>query len=437
MNISIFGLGYVGCVSLGCLAKNGHSVIGVDVNKTKVDLVNKGKTTIIEKEIDEIILKQYKSGNISATCDASYAVKNTEISFICVGTPSTPNGHLDIEAIYRVSKDIGKAIKGKTDFHIIVIRSTVLPGTNAKVANIVEQASGKSINKDFTIVSNPEFLREGSAVKDYYNPSYTLVGTSHDYAITRMKKVYEDVNAPFIVTNIECAEMIKYVNNAFHALKITFANEVGNICKTLAIDSHKVMNLFSMDTRLNLSPYYLKPGFAYGGSCLPKDLRALIMMAHDSYTDCPVLESIERSNDLQKSRVIKQVMSFGKQKLGFLGLTFKAGTDDLRNSPIIDVIEVLLGKGFTIKIYDKNVRLSKLLGANREYILRKIPYISKFIINDPSEIIRHSDIIIVVNNEEEFKQILENAPRSKIIYDLVNINFTGKENYKNYSGIAW
>lgn len=437
MNISIFGLGYVGCVSLGCLANNGHRVIGVDTNKTKINYINKGKSTIIEKDINNMIASQHKLGNISATDDAIYAVKNTEVSFICVGTPSTPTGHLDLSAIYSVAEEIGRGISAKTGEHIIVIRSTVLPGTNEKTSKIIAEASKKEPDKGFSVVSNPEFLREGSAVKDYYNPAYTLVGSGNDYAIAKLKEIYKDINAPFIVTDIKCAEIIKNVNNAFHALKITFANEIGNICNGLGIDSRQVMDVFCKDDKLNISPYYFKPGFAYGGSCLPKDLKALTTIANDLYIESPILKNIERSNELQKSLTIRQIIHFGKQKLGFLGLSFKAGTDDLRNSPIIDVIEVLLGKGFDIRIFDRNVRLSKLFGANKKFIMEKIPFISKFIINNPAEIISHSDVLIVVNNDEEFKDILSNAPKGKIIYDLVNLSFKNKDKNKKYKGISW
>jgi len=437
MNISIFGLGYVGCVSLGCLAKNGHNVIGVDLNNTKVDFINKGKSTIIEREIDNIISEQHKLGNISATTNGMEAVINTDVSFICVGTPSTSNGHLNLNSIFKVSEEIGKGIREKNSFHVVVIRSTVVPGTNAKVSKIIEDVSGKDCNKSFAVVSNPEFLREGSAVIDYYNPPYTLIGSNNDKAIESMNHIYEGIESPVIVTDIKIAEFIKYANNAFHALKITFANEIGNICKKMGIDSHKLMDIFCKDDKLNISSYYLKPGFSYGGSCLPKDLKALRTIAHDFYLECPVLENIERSNDLQKNVVYEQILQFNKEKVSFLGLSFKAGTDDLRGSPIIDIIEKLLGRGFDVKIFDKNVHLSQLIGSNKEYILQKIPYISKFITGDPYEIIEFSDVIVVVNKEKEFQDILEKVPGDKIIYDLVNIDFNNKERKKNYIGIGW
>ena len=437
MNISIFGLGYVGCVGMGCLAKNGHTVIGVDLSKAKVDSINNGKSTIVENEIDTIIAEQHKLGKISATDDGFYAVQNTDISFICVGTPSTPNGHLNLNAIYKVAEEIGKAIKHKETFHTVVIRSTVLPGTNEKVSDIIAEAAGKENNIAFSTVSNPEFLREGTAVADYYSPPITIIGSKNIKAIDIMKKVYSEINAPVIVTDIKIAELMKYVNNAFHATKITFANEVGNICKKLGINSHELMKIFCMDKKLNISPYYMKPGFAYGGSCLPKDLKALNTIAHDHYLESPLLDSIERSNDFQKKIAYDQIIELNKEKIGFLGLSFKAGTDDLRNSPILDIIERLLGKGFEIKIFDRNVHFSQLMGANRDYILKKIPYISKFITDNPDEVIETSDLIVVVNNTFEFKEILNKVPRETIIYDLVNIDCKQKHQESNYIGVSW
>jgi GDP-mannose 6-dehydrogenase len=437
MNISIFGLGYVGSVSLGCLAQNGHTVVGVDVNQTKIDFINNGKSPIVETELDSIISRQHQFGRISATDNATQAVINSDVSFICVGTPSTPNGHLDLSVIFRVAGRIGLGIKQKETFHVVVIRSTVLPGTNHKVSQIIEEESGKRSNIDFAVVSNPEFLREGTAVKDYYYPPYTLIGTSDNRAEEVMKVVYKEIEAPIVITDIKNAEIIKYINNTFHALKITFANEVGNICKKLGIDSHKAMEIFCMDTKLNLSPYYLKPGFAYGGSCLPKDYKALKTIAHDHYLACPVLENIGRSNEQQIKIVSDQIQIFKKEKIGFLGLSFKAGTDDLRHSPIVDIIEVLLGKGFDVKIYDKNVHLSQLVGANKEYILNKIPFISKFIIEDPIKLAEHSDVVVVVNKEVEFINILNQLPSDKIIYDLINIPFARKHEMLNYYGLSW
>jgi GDP-mannose 6-dehydrogenase len=424
-------------VSLGCLARNGHQVIGVDLDPTKVAFINSGRPTIVEKGIDEIISSQHQKGNISATDDSVYAVRQTDVSFICVGTPSTPNGHLDHGSVLRVAEQIGQGIAEKEGFHIVVIRSTVFPGTNKKVTEIIANSSGRKVNEDFAVVSNPEFLREGSAVSDYYNPAFTLIGTDHKAVADAFEEIYAGISCPTVITEVKTAEMLKYVNNAFHALKITFANEIGNICKKLEIDSHKLMEIFCMDIKLNLSPYYLKPGFAYGGSCLPKDLRALRTIAHDYYLECPVIESIDKSNELQKKTVLDQILKLGKERIGVLGLSFKAGTDDLRNSPVVDIIEQLLGKGFEIRIYDKNVHFSQLRGANKEYIISRIPFISKFIVPDLRTVIEKSDVLVVVNREDEFQLALSSVNPSQIIYDLVKIDSLADRSVDNYIGIAW
>lgn len=435
MNISIFGLGYVGCVGAACCAKLGHKVIGVDVSENKVNLINSGRPTIIEAEIEELVKEAYENKMLEATRDVNYAVMNSEISFIAVGTPSSKQGHLNLNYIYIVAKQIGEALKEKDDFHIVAIRSTVLPGTNEEVGKIIENVSGKVRGKDFTVVSNPEFLREGTAVKDYFNPPLTLVGSDSEYAIEKMKELYIDLPAEFIATDIKVAEMMKYVNNTFHALKIVFGNEVGNICKALDIDSHKVMEIFCKDKQLNISPYYFKPGFAYGGSCLPKDSKALKTLAKDLYVDVPVLNSIEKSNELQKEIAVDMIMSKYKRKIGILGLSFKAGTDDLRCSPIVDVIETLLGKGYEIKIYDKNVKISELTGTNKDFIESKIPHLQEFITDDLDYVIENSDVIVVTNKEKEFNNILSKF-ENKIILDLVRV--WNNVDYKGYyEGIAW
>lgn len=437
MRISIFGLGYVGSVSLACLAQNDHTVIGVDVNQDKVDLINQGMSPIIEKELGEIIAKQRSRGTISATTDAHAAVLETDVTFICVGTPSTDRGHLNLDGILRVAHNLATTIREKKNFHVVAIRSTVLPGTNHEVTKIIEKVSNKKNGEDFAVVSNPEFLREGTAVNDYFNPAFTLIGSSNPQAIDVMKEVYRRINSPIILADIRAAELIKYVNNSFHALKITFANEIGSICKKLQIDSHKVMEIFCHDTKLNISPNYLKPGFAYGGSCLPKDLKALCTIAHDNYLRCPVLEGVEASNENQKNAVLNRILEFGTQHIGFLGLSFKGGTDDLRSSPIVDILETLLGKGLDIKIYDKNINLSKLVGANKAFILQRIPYISRFLLDNAKEVVSGSDLIVVVNDEPEFKEVLDDVPDDKIVFDLVNMKFRNRSKHNNYFGVAW
>jgi GDP-mannose 6-dehydrogenase len=437
MKISIHGLGYVGSVSLACLAQSGHDIIGVDISQNKVDLINRGESPVVEKGLERIIQQQRRSRKVSATLDAEAAALQTEVSIICVGTPSQKNGHLDLRGIFSVAQDIGRAIAKKRGFHVIVIRSTVLPGTNREVASLVERISKKRSGKDFAVVSNPEFLREGTAVQDFINPPYTLIGTDDDRAFKTMQKVYARIEAPIIRTEPKIAELIKYVNNSFHALKICFANEIGSICKALGIDSQGLMEVFCLDTKLNISRAYLKPGFAYGGSCLPKDLKALGAIAHDHYLKCPVLENIEASNESHKSRVLDTILEFGKQKIGFLGLSFKEGTDDLRSSPIVDILETLLGKGFAIKVYDESVNLAKLIGGNRDFIMQRIPMISRFLADDADDVISHAEVLVIVNKEVGFKEILRGVRRGTIILDLVNLEFPGRGKHEHYQGVSW
>ncbi|EKQ56947.1 MULTISPECIES: nucleotide sugar dehydrogenase [unclassified Clostridium] len=435
MRVSIFGLGYVGCVSAGCLAHKGHKVIGVDVNTTKVNLINSGRATIIEKDIERLIKEAHDSELLEATLDVEYAIKNTEISIVTVGTPSSKEGHLNLQYIFYVAKQIGEAIKEKNGFHVIAIRSTVLPGTNKKVSQIIEKISGKKNGVDFGIVSNPEFLREGTAVQDYFNPPLTLIGYECEKSKDIMLELYKSLPGEKICTDIKVSEIMKYINNAFHALKIVFGNEVGNICKELGIDSHKAMEIFCKDRCLNISPYYFKPGFAYGGSCLPKDTKALTTLAKDLYIKVPLIESIEFSNSIQKENAYEMVISKGKKNVGILGLSFKAGTDDLRCSPMVDVVEKLLGKGLNILIYDKNVKVSELTGTNREFIESKIPHLQRLVTDDIDAVVSDSEVIVIANKEEEFKEVLRRYP-GKIVLDLVRID---KEiNYNGYyEGLNW
>lgn len=435
MDISIFGLGYVGCVSLGCLARNGHKVIGVDTNPIKVDQINAGKATIVEKEIDTIIAQQRSGGRISATSDNFLAIQNTEISIISVGTPTTDKGHLSLDHIFKVAENIGKALREKDAFHIIAIRSTVMPGTCDKFAGIVERFSTKKRNIDFAIVDNPEFLREGTAVKDYYDPPLTLIGSDNLIAAEKIAELYKELPAEIIITDLKIAEIMKYVNNTFHALKISFSNEIGNICSELGIDSHKVMEIFCKDKHLNISPYYFKPGFAYGGSCLPKDLKGFQTLAHDLYVDAPVIDSINKTNEIQIQRAIKLIYKHWNKKLGFLGLSFKAGTDDLRNSPAVTIIEALLGKGCDIVIYDKNINFAMLTGTNKDYINSRIPHLSNLLVTDPQQLINDCEVIIINTNEPEFFSLVKNI-NDKIIVDFVRID-ESLIHRSNYIGINW
>ena len=443
MKISIFGLGYVGCVGIGCLSKQGHTLVGVDVSDIKVDLINQGKPTIVEKDIDALIYEGHQEGRIRATKDYRDAVLNTDISFLCVGTPSSDNGHLDLTYILQTAHQIGQALKEKEGFHIVVIRSTVFPGTNAKMTAIIEQESGKKHDVDFAVVSNPEFLREGTAVQDYLNPPLTVLGSSCPQAIEQMKNLYQGLNnAPIEVVEIGVAEMIKYVNNSYHALKVVFANEVGNICKKLGIDSHEVMRIFCMDKQLNISPYYFRPGFAYGGSCLPKDLKGLKTLAHDLYLETPVLNAIEHSNELHILQVIKHIEQLDEQrsyqgqdkmKIGVLGLSFKAGTDDMRNSPIVNVIEALHGKGYDIRIFDKNVSMSRLIGKNKSVITSKLPHLNMMLQEDINEVTQWADCIIIANKDEAFTKV--QISLGTHVIDLVRIKEL--EALGGYQGLCW
>lgn len=433
MNISIFGLGYVGCVGMGCLAKQGHHIVGVDVSDEKIRLINEGKPTIVEQDVDELIQTAHQNGIIRATKDYMEAVCSTDVSFICVGTPSARNGHLDLQYILRTAENIGTALAEKDGFHVVVIRSTVFPGTNQKIGNIIAEISKKEINKDFAIVSNPEFLREGTAVKDYLNPPLTVIGSECEKAINIMKEIYAFSTAPIEIVSIGVAEMIKYVNNSYHALKVVFANEVGSICKEIGVDSHEVMRIFCMDKQLNISPYYFRPGFAYGGSCLPKDLKGLCTLAHDLYLDTPVLNSIEESNTKLIENEIKKIEAIGKRKIGVLGLSFKAGTDDMRNSPIIQVIESLYGKGYDVRIFDKNVSLSRIIGKNKSVVEEHLPHISSMLKDNMEEVTNWAEVLVVTYKDALFTSI---QPREEqVVIDLVRMKELA--GLPCYNGLWW
>jgi GDP-mannose 6-dehydrogenase len=437
-NISIFGLGYVGAVSLACLADNGHNMIGVDVNPLKAKIINEGRSPIIEHGLDELMRKGVESGSIRAVMDSHEAIHASELSIICVGTPSNSNGSLDLQYVEKVAHEIGKALADKHDYHVIVLRSTVLPGTTEEVViPALEQASGKKCGVDFGVCFNPEFLREGSSIKDFYDPPFTVVGAETAETAAVVLRLYSMLEAPVQVAPIRVAEMVKYSCNAFHALKVTFANEIGSVCKANGIDSHKVMEIFCLDKKLNLSPYYLTPGYAFGGSCLPKDLRALLYLSRHFDLNLPVLESILPSNDLQVERAFRMVTEAGSKRVGVLGFSFKAGTDDLRESPIVELIERLIGKGYQIQVYDRNVSLANLHGANRAYIEKEIPHIAQLMADTIDEVIEESDVIVIGNNSAEFANVQKRVNGRHVMVDLVRA--AGREASSNghYQGIGW
>jgi GDP-mannose 6-dehydrogenase len=437
VKISVFGLGYVGCVSAACFAEEGNQVVGVDVNPTKVEIINDGKSPIVEEGINELIAKVVKGGQLTATTDSARAIRESDLSIVCVGTPSNQNGSLHLRHVEQVCREIGAAMKTKNERHIVVIRSTMLPGTvQNTVVPALEETSGKKAVSDFGICINPEFLREGSSLKDFYSPPFTLIGADDEETVAAVRSLYEKINAPVYATSLKTAEMVKYVCNCFHALKVSFANEIGNICKALQIDSHEVMHVFCQDTKLNLSPYYLKPGFAFGGSCLPKDLRAINYKAKELDVEVPVLSSILPSNRLQIGRAVEMVVESGYKRVGVLGFSFKAGTDDLRESPMVTLIETLIGKGYELAIYDRDVSLARLVGANKEYIEREIPHISKLMRDSVEGVLNDSDVIIIGNQADEFRSVAERLRKDQQLIDLVHL-FDGRTSSENYQGICW
>ena len=426
LRISIFGLGYVGTVSAACLAADGHRVLGVDPVPEKVELINRGLSPIVENEIGEIIEATVRQGLLSATQDALAAVHGTDLSFVCVGTPSQPNGNLDLRFIRRICEQIGHALATKGDRHTVVIRSTILPSSmNKVVIPTLEECSGKKAGVDFGVCYNPEFLREGTAVKDFRFPPKTVFGELDRESGDLLATLYEQLQAPLIRTRLNEAEMIKYVDNSWHALKIGFANEIGNLCDAFGVNAEEVMNIFCQDKKLNISAAYLKPGFAFGGSCLPKDLRALSYQAKMHDLQLPILGSVLPSNEMQIARGVKQVIDGGNSRVGVFGFSFKAGTDDLRESPVIEVIERLIGKGYDLRIYDRNVNLAALVGANRDFILNRIPHISRLMAPSVEAVLAHAETVVIGNQDPEFRQIQEKLREDQCLVDLVRISKTG------------
>ena len=437
MRICVLGLGYVGAVSAACLSQEGHDVIGVDQESAKVNLINAGKSPIIEKDVGPIIKKQVAAGRLAATMDVAAAVGQADLSIVCVGTPSRANGDIELKFVRRVCEQIGTALRHHHGAPAVVFRSTMLPGTMRNVViPALEEASGRRPGIEFGVCINPEFLREGTAVHDFYNPPKTVIGEINRASGDLLATLYARIAAPLIRTDIETAEMVKYADNAWHALKVGFANEIGNLCKGVGVDSHRVMDIFCQDTKLNLSPYYLKPGFAFGGSCLPKDLRALLYKAKTLDVSLPILSAILPSNEQQLDRGVRAVIEMGSKKVGILGFSFKAGTDDLRESPVVDLTERLIGKGYDLRIYDRNVSLARLHGANRDYILNHIPHISRLMVSSVDEILEHARTIVIGNSAAEFSDVPKRLGDGQSIIDLVRITDSRSVNGV-YEGICW
>ena len=423
MKISIFGLGYVGAVSLACLARDGHDVIGVDIDRSKLDLIEAGKTPVVEEGMVDLMKQVAASGRVSVTTDAALAVLDSDISLVCVGTPSAANGSQDQGAILRLAQEMGCALTQKSAPHIVVFRSTLVPGTVEDVLRpIVEKASGKKDGVDFHLCFQPEFLREGSSIRDYDQPPFTIVGANHAQAAEQLRALFGQLPCRFIETTVRSAEMMKYCCNNFHALKITFANETARLCDALGVDAFEVMDLVCQDTQLNISRAYLKPGFAFGGSCLPKDLRATSHLAKMHDVEIPMLGSILASNQAHLDLALRKVLESGKRRVGFVGLSFKAGTDDLRESPLVTLAEQLIGKGLQLSIYDPDVHLAQLLGANKNYIEQHLPHIGQLVRADIGAVIDESELIVVALANADVMEALKQRVRAdQQVIDLVRL----------------
>jgi GDP-mannose 6-dehydrogenase len=436
MHISVFGLGYVGTVCCACFAQAGHDVIGVEPNEAKVKLVNDGQPPIIEARVPEMLREAVANGRLRATSDAVEAVLGSDISFICVGTPSQSNGALGTKALREVCEQIGAAMKKKGARHTVVVRSTVLPGTTRNlVIPTLEAASGLKAGVDFGIANNPEFLRESTAVEDYYHPPKTVIGALDLEQAKLVAAIYADIDAPLFTISLELSEMVKYTDNIWHAVKVAFGNEIGNICQSVGVDSHALIDVFTADTKLNISPVYLRPGFAFGGSCLPKDVRAMGYFARTHDLHLPLLSSVIPSNQQQIDRAFQYIVQKNLRRVSFLGMSFKSGTDDLRESPFLELIERLIGKGFDVRIYDPNVDMARLLGSNRDFLMNTIPHVTKLLCGAFQDAIDHAELLVVTQKMPEFIAWQKDGAQGRFVLDMARLDERGDESV--YHGVNW
>ncbi|HSF87010.1 MAG TPA: nucleotide sugar dehydrogenase [Acidimicrobiia bacterium] len=437
MRVAIFGLGYVGSVTAGCLTRDGHHVVGVDPNLTKLELLRTGRSPVIEPGLDQLIQSAAEAGRLEGTTSAADAVERTDLAFVCVGTPSQKNGQINLDHVQTVMDQIGSALRERTGRYIVVLRSTVLPGTTRNtVVAALEASSGKTAGVDFDVCFVPEFLREGSAVADYFDPPKTVIGSLDGKAPEAIHSLFERFEAPLIITDLETAEMIKYVDNAWHAVKVGFANEVGRLARAANIDGRRVMDIFTEDTKLNISTKYLRPGQAFGGSCLPKDLRAIEHHAKTIDLDLPIMSSVLPSNDVHLDHAFDLIEESGSKQIGILGLSFKGGTDDVRESPMMELAERLIGKGYDLRIHDPVVSLSALVGANREFLMAQIPHISQLLVESIDDVVRHAETIVIGTDHASFKDVISMRRDDQTIVDLIGL-VPYDEQPERYRGICW
>jgi GDP-mannose 6-dehydrogenase len=439
LSVSIFGLGYVGSVSAACFAAMGHRVVGVDVNPAKVEMIENGRSPIIEAGMAELIEEGHRSDRLHATADSAEAVLNSDVSFICVGTPSLRNGKLDLRYLEKVAGEIGTALKSKRPGHTVIVRSTVLPGTTESIlVPILEQASGHKAGPHFDVVYNPEFMREGSAVADFHQPPQTVLGSADPSHLNHARELYKSTPAPLFETAIAVAEMVKYASNAFHAAKVTFANEIGTLAKNLNVDAQAVTNIFTSDTRLNISPAYLSPGFAFGGSCLPKDVRALLYKAKELDLKLPMLEALLPSNAEHLERAVEAVVRTGKKKVAQLGLSFKAGTDDLRESPQVQLVKRLLGEGYELRVWDQDVSVGRLAGSNRQYIEEVIPHIGSLLSANLEDVLKWAEVVVLGSKSVAKANLASSLRKDQFVVDLVHLDKSSRvTGHSSYEGICW
>ena len=442
--VSVFGLGYVGAVSMACLASREHSVIGVDPDTRKTTLVSSGKAPLVEPGLDELLTEGVENNFVSVTASPAYAVNNSQISFVCVGTPSREDGGCDTKYLEEVAKEIGLGLRSKSEFHVVAFRSTIPPGTCRNLLGpIIEEASGKVLAQDFGIAFHPEFLRECTAIEDFYNPPKTVVGASDPRTASILSDLYIGVDDDVILTSIEAAEMVKYVDNTWHATKVCFANEVGRLAKACGVDSRDVMDIFAKDTKLNISSYYMKPGFAFGGSCLPKDVRGMAKLARTKGVDVPLFDSLHPSNDHQILHALELVKNARSKKVALLGVTFKPGTDDLRESPMLTLLDLMIADGFDVRVYDPNLDLGAALEHHCKHSKAKAAggegatdYLKAAVARSAEEAVSTSDTLIVAHDLPEFVEAVEGNPRGKRVIDLARV-WKNTPRAADYEGVCW